>query len=147
VASKQEHKAQRGTAKQEKAVRRAVEEARRARAAQRRRAASYRPPRPPRRDIWTDGRSFRIEGDKGKELRLSVAKARELLAGGGYVLRRIRLRTNLPLERQAAQVTQPSSRRARYYPKAGPVTKGGTYTASNLFRRRGRVALGPPVAS
>jgi hypothetical protein len=71
------------------------------------------------------GRSFWIEGDKGKELRLSAAQTRELLTSGGYVLKRIRLRTNLPLERQAAQVTQPSSRRARYYPEAGPVTKGG----------------------
>jgi hypothetical protein len=99
VASKREQKTLRAAAKQEKAARRAAEEARRARAssaARRRRAASYRPPRPPRRDIWTDGRSFWIEGDKGTELRLSAAKTRELLAGGGYVLRRIRLRTNLP---------------------------------------------------
>jgi hypothetical protein len=62
---------------------------------------------------------------QGKGAAPSAAKTRELLTSGGYVLKRIRLRTNLPLERQAAQVTQPSSRRARYYTEAGPVTKGG----------------------
>jgi hypothetical protein len=55
----------------------------------------------------------------------AAAKTRELLAGGGYVLRRIRLRTNLPLERHTAPVNEPSSRRARYYPEAGSVRKGG----------------------
>lgn len=114
-------------ARREQLPRRGVEQARRARAAKRRRTASFRPPQPPRRELWTDGRRFWVEGLYGTEQGISVAQARELMASGDYVLKRLSRRTNLPLERRVGDLAEPTRRRPRYSPQAAPVPRGGGY--------------------
>ena len=78
-----------------------------------------------RRKLWTDGRRFWVEGPYGTELGVSVAHARELMASGDYVLKRLSRRTNLGLERRVGDLAEPARRRPRYYPQAAPLPRGG----------------------